>query len=100
MKKQSATFSAFLLFALMLFKVSSFHVYSHQDSSSDDIENCKICELAVENENAEFVFTASQTMRTPVITTDINTQSTVYDWVVSSSFLRYNFFGRPPPNMG
>ena len=38
----------------MLVKVTSFHVYSHQDNKVDTIENCSICELAVQNQNAEY----------------------------------------------
>lgn len=43
----------------MLIKVTSFHVYSHQDNKVDTIENCSICELAVQNQNAEYTFVAT-----------------------------------------
>jgi len=84
----------------MFFKVSSFHVYSHQDSTSGDIENCEICELAVENQDSEFVCTAPQTISISTIDLNILKQPIVYDVVVLSSFLRSDFFGRPPPYMG
>jgi len=100
MKKQSPIFVAFVLLVLMLFKVSSFHVYSHQDDSAEDIENCNICELAIENQNNDFVFTASQIINTTITDIKILEQPSSYDLVVTSSFLRSNFFGRPPPNMG
>jgi len=100
MKRSHSTFVALLLFTLMFFKVSSFHVYSHQDTTSDDIENCKICELAIENQDAEYLITAPQTISIPI--TDLNylKQSSDYEVVVSSSFLRSDFFGRPPPHLG
>jgi hypothetical protein len=100
MKREFSTFIAFLLFALMLFKVSSFHAYSHHDTPLDDIENCKVCELAVENSNTEYLFTNSQTLITPFTPPSTYHQPATYEMVVSSSFLCFNFFGRPPPNVG
>ncbi len=100
MKREFSTFIAFLLFALMLFKVSSFHVYSHQDSTSDDIENCKVCEVALENQNTEFQFIAPQALAIDFIAPYSYIQPVTYEMVVSSSFLCVNFFGRPPPNVG
>jgi len=88
---------AVVLFALILFKVSSFHVYTHQDSVSDDIENCAICELAVENQNTEYVFTPPQTVQLPFINVNKKELATSYTVVVASSFLRFILFGRPPP---
>ncbi|MFK7811268.1 MAG: hypothetical protein AB8B59_02165 [Maribacter sp.] len=99
MKRELPTLAAFLLLALMLFKVSSFHVYSHEDSPSDDIENCNVCELAVENQNTDYLFATSQIVKTPHSNLYFFDKPVSYKLVVSSSFLRFNFFGRPPPNM-
>lgn len=100
MRRKFSNFIAFTLFALMLFKVSSFHVYSHQDDTSDEIENCDVCELALENTDSEYSFTEAQIVNTPRTAINTNDQFSLYDLAVSSSFLRFNFFGRPPPNMG
>jgi hypothetical protein len=90
---------AFLLFALMLFKVSSFHVYTHQDSAtSDDIENCAICELGIENQNSELILAPSHTSTVALLKFETKEQLRFYPVVLSSSYLRFSFFGRPPPN--
>ena len=41
--------------ALLSIKVSTFHVYCHTDNDCDRIENCEYCELAIENQNTEYV---------------------------------------------
>ncbi|MFT5738245.1 MAG: hypothetical protein ACI9SG_002597 [Maribacter sp.] len=90
---------AVLLFALMLFKVSSFHVYTHQDSAtSDDIENCAICELWIENQHSELIFTPLPTSTKTVLNLETKEQVRFYPVVLVSSYLRFSFFGRPPPN--
>lgn len=81
----------------MLFKVSSFHVYSHQDSTSDDIENCAVCELAIENQNTDYLFVTTEIVTTPIADLGIQAELTSYEAVITSSFLRASFFGRPPP---
>lgn len=83
----------------MIFKVSSFHTYTHQDASSDDIENCKICELATENQNNDFVIVTQVVVATPIFITYAYEPIVSYDLVLSS-FLRSSFFGRPPPQVG
>jgi hypothetical protein len=90
---------AVLLFALMLFKVSTFHVYTHQDSAtSDDIENCAICELGIENQHSELIFTPLLTGKKTLSNLETKEQVRFYPVVLLSSYLRLNFFGRPPPN--
>jgi hypothetical protein len=91
---------ALLLFTLILFKVSSFHAYTHQDNAtSDDIENCAICELGINNQNSELVFVPSQTSTAPFLILETKEQVRFYPIVLSSSYLRFSFFGRPPPSL-
>jgi len=99
MKRTVQTSISFVLFALMLFKVSSFHAYSHQDGTSNDIENCQVCEFAIENQGADFLLIAPSIVDAPKLFLTTTVQPTSYDLVVTSSFLRFNFFGRPPPNL-
>lgn len=88
----------FAFLALMLFKVSSFHVYTHQDTSLDQIENCKICDSAIENQDAEFLSSALECF-------DVS-QNLVFEEKnlskAQQSFttvkLHFRFFGRPPPS--
>lgn len=84
----------------MLFKVSSFHVYTHHDSDADDIENCKICELATENKNNKFVLVTPTVVTLPIFITRTYEPTVFYDLVLSSSFLHTTLFGRPPPQVG
>lgn len=99
MRRSFSTFIAFLLFTLMFFKVSSFHVYTHQDSDANDIENCTLCELAIENQNTDFLLDSPVTVVQNHSDIIILKQPATYNLVVSSTFLRFNFFGRPPPSI-
>lgn len=97
MKNRLAQILAFAFIALMLFKVSSFHVYSHQDNSADQIENCKICDAAIENQNGEHLLSDFEWHETPVVSYYklpilVNVTS-----VHLSNKLHFRLFGRPPP---
>ena len=83
----------------MLFKVSSFHVYTHQDTVSDEIENCAICELAVENQNTEYILTPPQVTTAPFTNLDTKERTTTYTVATASSVLHFSLFGRPPPTV-
>lgn len=97
-KQQVVTyFISVILFTLMLFKVTSFHVYTHQDVNSDEIENCGVCELATENQNTEFEFTAPQIFQKQFIDIAVLKLSIKHQVLrIETSFL-YGVFGRPPP---
>ncbi len=97
MKRSITPFITFILLALMLFKVSSFHVYCHEDGASDEIENCELCDLAVENQQSEFAFTPTQTVTSiALVVTDIQ-NSVTYKQPIFITLLRHQLFGRPPP---
>ena len=81
----------------MLIKATSFHVYTHQDSPDDSIENCSICDIAVQNQNSEFTLIAIFVLiiLPLIIYTDRKIVSLVFD--APSFFFPYAQFGRPPP---
>ncbi len=87
----------FLLLTLISVKVSSFHEYTHQDS--DDIENCKICELATENQDNEFLIATPLVIKTPTFIDYAYEPKVCYKLVLPSSSLQARFFGRPPPQV-
>ena len=72
----------------------------HQNANSDDIENCKNCELATENQNNEFTLVTPALVAIPYFITNTHEPSVFYNLVLSSSFLHSIFFGRPPPQVG
>ena len=88
---------AILLFTLILFKVSSFHVYTHQDNTSDDIENCSVCELAIENENTVYLIISPQILSNTLVETTREVLANEYQVAVTSTPFCYGLFGRPPP---
>ncbi|WP_430426171.1 hypothetical protein [Maribacter litoralis] len=81
----------------MLIKVTSFHVYTHQDNTADTIENCSICDLAVQNQNSEFTFVAI--LLFVFASALIITEKKLIPFLtkVTSTYFRYSTFGRPPP---
>ncbi|NER19032.1 hypothetical protein [Spongiivirga citrea] len=95
--KKKILFSA-ALFALMLVKVSAFHVYAHDDASKASIENCNTCDLAIENQQAQF---AEIDLFDDVIITnfDFTTKEDHFIAVVliAENEPSYYFQNRPPP---
>ncbi|QCW99774.1 hypothetical protein FGM00_06555 [Aggregatimonas sangjinii] len=91
---------SFFLFALLLFKVAALHVYTHEGSSTDAIENCSICDVAIENQNTDYVFT--ETVFNDTVSFDFfELKSPIRQIPTFTSFhLRYRPFSRPPPCTG
>jgi hypothetical protein len=81
----------------MLFKVSAFHAYTHQDNLAENIENCEICELAIESQQTNFNLTPSQSIKTPPLNFNTRKQAYIYLGEHASSFYRFSLYGRPPP---
>ena len=99
MKKSIFTyFSAFILLGLILIKVTSFHIYSHQDNPVDTIENCSICDMAIQNQNSEFTFITI--LAIVFFSVSISTDQKIYPLAIElpSSYFSYASFGRPPPS--
>ena len=97
MERKTKYLIPILFFALMLFKVSSFHVYTHHDSSSDQIENCAICDVAIENQDVEFQLNSVVSVPNYQIFESIQTKIVVQNQVDTSFDLHFTRFGRPPP---
>jgi len=81
----------------MLIKVTSFHVYSHEDNSIDNIENCSICDMAIQNQNSEFTFVAVLLFILLPLITFSGKSITPLVLEAPSFYFRYATFGRPPP---
>ncbi len=83
----------------MVLKVSSFHVYTHQDDAQDTIENCAVCDVAIENQDLDFLFPSPQATVNSTFDYATYEQPVIKDLVVPSFLLRNSFFGRPPPGV-
>jgi len=83
----------------MLFKVSSFHAYTHQDKISGDIENCTVCDLAIKNATTEFLFAQTTNSVFHFICNETRQQDKGYNPITPSSYYYCKFFGRPPPSL-
>lgn len=84
----------------MLCKVTALHVYSHEDASSAEIENCLQCDLAIENQVSELSATSAFSFEQPPAVFETRTVFLSYDASVELSTLRFKQFGRPPPALG
>ena len=81
----------------MFFKVSALHVYSHQDSTKNQIENCKICDSAIENQNAKHLSTALAWLEKPFIHKFNVIPFFSHKQKFTTPKLHFRLFGRPPP---
>lgn len=84
--------------ALILIKVSGFHAYSHLHEDSDiAIENCSSCELAVEQQQDDFI--APEILELDVVNTSYSLKVANVGYVsfTLTSEPSY-FFSRPPPS--
>lgn len=98
-KKKMLHLTSLVLLILMFFKVSAFHVYTHQDNSSNQIENCKICDSAIENQNAEHLSVSTVFVEMPKIAS-VQTQAILGDTqIFIASKVHFRLFGRPPPTL-
>ena len=82
----------------MAFKVSSFHVYSH-DLSAHAIENCKVCDTALENDRVAVLIPETAYIQEPVIIPSVNKAkfNSGIHFIPVEKTLRV--FGRPPPTL-
>ncbi|TAI48706.1 hypothetical protein [Flagellimonas allohymeniacidonis] len=86
------------LVGVMCVKVSALHVYAHQDSDLETIENCDICEIALENQTESFNFDLSTEVNTPSIF-PVSYKILKETDQVSGLFNHYSYFSRPPPGI-
>jgi len=95
--KKKILFS-FVLFSLILVKVSAFHVYFHSEDSNVSIENCTTCDLAIENQQAQ---SAEIKLLEEAIMINFDFLSKddhfiAVDWIAENE-LTYYHQNRPPP---
>lgn len=99
MKRKIFTYlSAFILFTLMLLKVTSFHIYTHQESS-DKIENCETCYFSFQNQIIDFKVTSVLILVLFVLILADKKITGQTEVVLLSPKLPYTKFGRPPPRL-
>lgn len=84
----------------MLFKVTAVHVYSHQNDGFDQIENCKVCDVAVENQNAEHLDFDATFYETPQPEAIAPEPFSTISQSVLVYQVHFRLFGRPPPTLG
>lgn len=84
----------------MLFKLSSLYTHTHhEDDCADEIENCSLCELAIENQNSDAVLATVFVFRAVKVYINTSELLTSYNVVLSSISIHSSLFGRPPPLM-
>jgi len=86
-----------LLIAVLLLKISAFHVYEHQDSTSDESSHCELCIISVNSPNAEGTFTESFEVKRPFIEVPEKTQISSWNADKSDSLEELIHCTRPPP---
>ncbi len=91
--------SSFLLLALLMVKISSFHVYAHQGEPDSVTEECTVCDVTLENQQPEIggAMVSLPTIRVIPATNVIHFQSNVSD---DSQYRLRSLFSRPPPFLG
>ncbi|UII75954.1 hypothetical protein LV716_17070 [Flagellimonas sp. HMM57] len=82
----------------MLIKVSALHVYAHQDDDCDAIENCEICDIALESQSSGLEIPLQ------LICSNGNSILEIKGFkeksqVFSSASNTFRLFGRPPPSL-
>lgn len=79
--------------------MTSFHVYTHQDNPVNTIENCQLCELAVQNQTAKFLVVTVFVIIATLFSIPSGRKTFFSASEFPFLFLRFKLFGRPPPQM-
>ncbi|MEL6916453.1 MAG: hypothetical protein AAFO99_01860 [Bacteroidota bacterium] len=90
----------FVFTALMFVKVSAFHVYTHDDAEEDTVDNCALCDMAMDiQQSVTFV-------PTPISISTIDTfvylsESPLIQHQVANvnDIHCHSILSRPPPSM-
>jgi len=83
--------------ALLLVKVSSFHVYSHTDDDCHETEACLYCELAIENQNTGFTLPESPNLEIDHLNFYYETPKYSFLGLCNSAGFLALKHSRPPP---
>lgn len=87
----------FLFAILVVANASSWHIFSHDDTSTAKIENCSFCQLAVLSQDFEYDQPATEVI--PAIPQEDFPAPAIpgYDAVWVTAPLPSSLFSRPPP---
>ena len=76
------------------------HMHTHhEDDNGDEIENCVLCELAIENQNSDAIITTPLVFTSPQVYNCTIKPFCSYILVLSSLNIHSSLFGRPPPSI-
>lgn len=87
-----------MLTSLMLVKVSAFHVYSHQEDHNDTVENCHLCDIAMENQSMD-MFINGDVVTPQNVTPTIEEPPKMAPISVITDTSTFLLFSRPPPTL-
>ncbi|MBS9463631.1 hypothetical protein KIM67_14525 [Flagellimonas sp. 389] len=95
---QTKRIAGLLVFTfLMLIKVSALHVYTHQNDDCNAIENCEICDIALESQTSDLEI-PSQFISSNYHTILEVKRFTETPQVFSKASNAFQLFSRPPPS--
>ena len=88
----------FFFVTLIAFKVSAIHVYFHDCADDGKVDDCEICEHAINNQTLAFsfseIFHSFEVDPTPTFCT----KESHYKSVKIKTLVTKVYFGRPPPS--
>lgn len=98
MARKKHLYSLFLVILIAL-KVSAVHIYVHQGHDDGCVDDCKLCEQAIYNQNIAFS-TPPQFQSFEIDFTPIFCQQEMhYEGVFITTLINDIYFGRPPPSL-
>lgn len=89
--------ACFLLVIFALSKVTSLHVFTHQEADTASVENCSWCHISTVNPNDQFLYPELLELESEVYL-DIYFESPVsIPAVADAKLISASLFSRPPP---
>lgn len=96
MGNRNKILAVFTLVLLIFLKVSAFHTYEHDEQEETESE-CHLCELAIENQIADFEFIAPTDFKSEP-SYEIGASPTLnFPKNFTPTPTKFAFFSRPPP---
>ncbi len=87
----------FFFGTLMLIKVSAFHIYTHDDTDADNIENCIVCDAVLENLTSDIQFAGDNIDVVPAHEIADSVPQAFFDQPAETAVFYFRLFSRPPP---
>ena len=88
---------SFLFVAILLAKVSAFHIYEHQDDSKGHQDQCEYCLLVIESQQTDIVLTSSTFAEDKFLPSVYQIKTTTVDSEVDLNPFKTEQLPRPPP---